>query len=196
VSLATPRVRILEDLDEVQALTHPVRLAVLGALRQPDSAAGVARAIRQSRQLVNYHLKELERARLVERSGERRKGNFVEQLYRAVAHSFTVSPRLAWSGPERNRALGDQVSLDHLVAMGEQLQRDASALLDRAAFDGEQIDSASVEADVRFADAAARSAFMTEYLALLGPLLKKHGSRSGTPFRVALATYPNPTEGL
>lgn len=186
----------MEDLDEVQALTHPVRLAVLGALRQPDSAAGVARSIRQSRQLVNYHLKELERARLVERSGERRKGNFVEQLYRAVAHSFTVSPRLAWSGPERNRALCDQVSLDHLVAMGEQLQRDATALLDRAAFDGEQIDSASVEADVRFADAAARSAFMTEYLALLGPLLKKHGSRSGTPFRVALATYPNPTEGL
>ena len=49
---------------------------------------------------------------------------------------------------------------------------------------------------MRFADAAARSAFMTEYLALLGPLLKKHGSRTGTPFRVALATYPNPTEGL
>jgi DNA-binding transcriptional ArsR family regulator len=185
---------MVDDLDEVQALTHPVRLAVLGALREEDSAAGVARAIRQSRQLVNYHLKELERAGLVERAGERRKGNFVEQLYRSVAASFTISPRLAWSGPERSRVLRDQVSLDHLVAMGERLQRDASDLLDRAAFDGEQIDSASVDADVRFADDAARSAFMTEYLALLGPLLKKHGSRAGAPFRVALAIYPDPAE--
>ena len=107
-----------------------------------------------------------------------------------------MSPRLAWSGPERSRALADQVSLDHLVAMGEQLQRDASALLDRAAFDGEQIDSASVDAEVRFGDAAARSAFMTEYLTLLGPLLKKHGSRHGSPFRVALAVYPDPTEDI
>jgi hypothetical protein len=88
------------------------------------------------------------------------------------------------------------MSLDHLVAIGEQLQRDASALLDRAAFDGEQIESASVDAQVRFADASARSAFMTEYLALLGPLLKKHGSRAGMPFRVAVAIYPNPTEDL
>jgi hypothetical protein len=80
--------------------------------------------------------------------------------------------------------------------MGERLQRDASALLDRAAFDGEQIDSASVDAEVHFADDAARSAFMTDYLALLGPLLKKHGSRRGTPFRVALAVYPDPTEDM
>jgi DNA-binding transcriptional ArsR family regulator len=196
VATATPRVRVVEDLDEVQALTHPVRLAVLGALRAPDSAAGVARSIRQSRQLVNYHLKELERAGLVERSGERRKGNFVEQLYRAVAQSFTVSSRLTWSGTERTSALADQMSLDHLVAIGEQLQRDASALLDRAAFDGEQIESASVDAQVRFADASARSAFMTEYLALLGPLLKKYGSRAGLPFRVALAIYPDPTEEM
>lgn len=188
------RVRIVEDLDEVQALTHPIRLAVLGALREEDSAAGVARAIRQSRQLVNYHLKELERAGLVERAAERRKGNFVEQLYRSVAPSFTISPRLAWSGTERTRVLRDQVSLDRLVAMGERLQRDASELLDRAAFDGDQIDSASVDAEVRFADDAARSAFMTEYLALLGPLLKKHGSRAGAAFRVALAIYPDPTE--
>ena len=53
------RVGVVEDIQEVAALTHPVRIAALGALRTPDSAAGVARAIGQSRQLVNYHLKEL-----------------------------------------------------------------------------------------------------------------------------------------
>jgi hypothetical protein len=47
---------------------------------------------------------------------------------------------------------------------------------------------------VCFADAAARSVFLEEYLAALGPLLRKHGARAGAPFRVALAVYPDPGE--
>ena len=150
------RVGIVDDVREVAALTHPVRIAALAALRSPDSAAGVARTIGQSRQLVNYHLKELERAGLIVPSGERRKGNFVEQLYRAVASTFVVSPRLAWGGEDRDRALRDQVSLEQLVALGERLQRDAGELLDRAAFDGEQVASATVEGELTFSDEAAR----------------------------------------
>jgi DNA-binding transcriptional ArsR family regulator len=175
-----------------------VRIAALAALRSPDSAAGVARTIGQSRQLVNYHLKELERAGLIVASGERRKGNFVEQLYRAVASTFVVSPRLAWGGEDRALALRDQVALEQLVGLGERLQRDAGELLDRAAFDGEQVASATVEGELRFADEAARSEFMTEYLAMLGPLLKKHGakdaSRDGAPYRVVVAVYPDHQE--
>jgi hypothetical protein len=49
-----------------------------------------------------------------------------------------ISPRSTWGDdPRRAAALADQVSLGTLVAHGEQLQRDAAALLDRAAFDGE-----------------------------------------------------------
>ena len=88
-----------------------------------------------------------------------------------------MSPRLAWGGEDRDRALRDQVSLEQLVALGERLQRDAGELLDRAAFDGEQVASATVEGELTFSDEAARSAFMTEYLAMLGPLLKKHGAK-------------------
>jgi len=188
------RVGVVDDVHEVAALTHPVRIAALAALRSPDSAAGVARAIGQSRQLVNYHLKELERARLVVPAGERRKGNFVEQLYQAVASTFVVSPRLAWGGGDRERALRDQSSLEHLIVLGERLQRDATTLLDRAAFDGEEIASATVEGDIRFEDEASRSAFMTEYLKLLGPLLKKHGAKRGLRYRVAVAVYPDKEE--
>jgi DNA-binding transcriptional ArsR family regulator len=186
----TDRVAVVTDPDAVQALTHPIRVRILDALRTADSAAGVAREIGQSRQNVNYHLKELERAQLVRPTGERRRGNLVEPLYEAVATTFVVSPRLAWSDERRGAALRDQVSLEHLVMVGERLQRDATALLDLAAFDGETIPSASVEAEVCFADATARAAFMQEYLAALGPLLKKHGSRDGDAFRVAVAVYP------
>jgi DNA-binding transcriptional ArsR family regulator len=189
------RVQLLDDAEAVQALTHPVRIRVLDALRAPDSAAGVARVIGQSRQNANYHLKELERAGLVERAGERRKGAFTEQLYRSTASTYVVSSRLAWGDERRASTLRDQVSLEHLVVLGERLQRDASDLLDRATFDGEEIASAAVEAEVRFADDEARAAFMRDYLSVLGPLLKEHGSSRGKPYRVAVAAYPDSEEG-
>ena len=84
-------------------------------------------------------MRELAKAGLLVEAGERRKGNFVEQLYESAAGTFVVSPRLTWGDGARLRAIADQVSLQHLVDVGERLQRDAAALLDRAAFDGEEI---------------------------------------------------------
>ena len=116
-------VQLLEDSRQVRALAHPVRARILEALRTPGTAAGVARAFGRSRQYVSYHLKELERLGLVRHAGERRKGNFVEQLYEATARRFVVSSRFA-SDPERLAAVfRDQVSLGQLSELGERLQR-------------------------------------------------------------------------
>jgi DNA-binding transcriptional ArsR family regulator len=185
----------VDNLETLQALAHPIRLRILAALRSPASAAVVARGIDQPRQKVNYHVKELERAGLVRRVGERRAGNLMESLYQAVAATFVVSPRVAWTDPRRTGALADQVALESLVAAGERLQRAAAQLLDRAAFDGEQIASAAVEAEVRLAGEAQRAAFLSEYVAAVGPLLKKYGDRDGEPYRVLLAVHPRPEEG-
>jgi hypothetical protein len=65
-------------------------------------------------------------------------------------------------------------------------------LLDRAAFEGEEIASVSVEVDVRFATEADRAAFLEEYLTAVGPLFRKYGKRDGDVYRVALAAYPDP----
>jgi DNA-binding transcriptional ArsR family regulator len=187
------RVMLVETPDGLQALAHPVRVRVLEALRAPLSAAAVARAVGEPRQNVNYHVKELERAGFVRKVDERRNGNFIETRYQAVASTFVVSPRAAWSDPRRVQAMQEQFSLERLVQVGERLQRDAAMLLDRAAFDGEEIASVSVEVDVRFATDADRAAFLEEYLAAVGPLFRKYGRRRGEPYRVALAAYPNPT---
>lgn len=186
------QVKLVEHPEGLQALAHPVRVQVLEALREPSSAATAARRVGQPRQNVNYHVKELERAGLVRRVGERRKGNFVERLYQAVATTFVVSPRAAWGNPRRIEAMQDQFALERLVHLGERLERDAAVLLDRAAFDGDQIASVSVEVDVRFATEADRAAFLEEYLAAVGPLFRKYGRRDGDPYRVALAAYPDP----
>jgi DNA-binding transcriptional ArsR family regulator len=188
------RIAAIADLGTVQTLAHPMRLRILALLREPASAAAVARAIDEPRQKVNYHVKELQRAGLIRLVGERRNGNLMENLYQAVAATFVVSPRLAWADPQRTGALAEQVALENLVAVGERLQRAAALLLDRAAFDGEQIASAAVEADLRFADEAQRAAFLSEYVAAVGPLLTKYGAAGGEPYRVVLAVHPDPKE--
>jgi DNA-binding transcriptional ArsR family regulator len=190
--VADHRVVVVETPEGMQALAHPVRVRILEALRTAASAAAVARVVGQPRQNVTYHLKELERAGLVRRAGERRKGNFVESLYESVGGTFVVSPRAAWGDPRRSEAMAAQHSLENLVTLGEQLQQDAVALLDRAAFDGEEIASAAVAAEVGFATASDREAFMKEYLKSLGPLLRKHGRKRGSRYRVAIAVYPEP----
>jgi DNA-binding transcriptional ArsR family regulator len=181
------------DPEALAALSHPTRVAILETLRRPASAAEVGRTLGHPRQRVNYHLKELEKAGLVERTGSRAKGNLVESLYRAVARSFVVSPKVAWTHPDRVAALRRSHTLGTLVELGERLQRDAAVLLDRAAFDGEDVPSAAVSAEVSFPDEDARAAFMDDYLASTKELLERHGARTGERFRVILAVYPEGT---
>jgi DNA-binding transcriptional ArsR family regulator len=187
----TQPVHVVEDIGALHVLGHPLRVRILEALREPGSAATVAREVGEARQKVNYHLKELERVGLVAPVGERRSGNFIETLYEAVARSFLVSPRVAWSDPRRVDTLRQQHSLERLVMVGGQLERDAISLLDRAAFDGEQIASAAVEVDVHFADARDRAAFLDEYLAAVQQLCDRYGNREGLPYRVVMAAHPS-----
>ena len=185
-----PAVHSIQNPQALQALSHPTRVAMLEALHEPRSAAAVGRELGQSRQRMNYHLKALEQAGLVKRVGTRQNGNFVETLYRAAARAFVVSPQVAWSGPRRLDALRSQHALGTLVGIGEQLQRDAAVLLDRAAYESEQIASAAVSAEVSFGSDAERSAFMREYLEATKALLDRYGTKGGKPYRVVLAIHP------
>jgi DNA-binding transcriptional ArsR family regulator len=186
----TRDVHVVEDVEAVQALLHPLRLRILEALREPTSAAAVARQIGETRQKVNYHLKELEAAGLARPVGERRAGNLVEVLFEAVARSFVVSPRTTRADERRVDALRHQQSLERLVDLGDRLQHDAVVLLDRAAFDGEEIASLAVEIDVRFADEGDRAAFLRDYLETVKELCARYGARDGEGYRVVLAAHP------
>ena len=92
------------------------------------------------------------------------------------------------------QTLRSQHSLQTLVEAGGRLQRDAIALLDRAAFDGEEVSSAAVMSEVRFATAEARAEFMQAYLEQLRTLLDEYASDEGEAFRVVVAVHPEPGE--
>src|SRR2546429_712853 len=83
---------VLDTTAQLAAITHPTRLRILDALRAADSAAGVARRLGEPRQRVNHHVRELAKAGLLLEAGERRKGNFVAQLYQSAAGAARCPP--------------------------------------------------------------------------------------------------------
>jgi len=185
----------LESPEQIAAATHPTRAAILAAMRSPTTAAAAGRATGISRQNAAYHVRELAKVGLVRHTGERTNGTFREQLYEARARSFVISPRRAW-GNARTRAAADQASLGHLVDLGERLQRDATVLLDRAAFDGAEIPTASAQTEIRFPTPEARAAFLRECLDAIARLATEYGAPEGTPFRVLVAAYPDTEEEM
>lgn len=186
---------VLDDPDAIAVATHPVRAALLVAMRTPTTAAEAGRATGQSRQNAAYHVRALADAGLLRHVGERTTGRFVEQLYEAVAPTIVISSRSTWGDdPRRAEALADQVSLGQLVEQGERLQRDAAALLDRAAFDGGEVASASVVVEVHLPDEERRAAFLHDYVEAVARLTSRYGAPEGEAYRVVLAAYPDPEE--
>src|SRR5271168_5180745 len=85
---------LVADMNRASALLHPLRLRILDALREPDSASGLARRFRMPRQKMNYHVRELARTHFLERAGQRRRRNMIERRYRTTAQGYILSPEL------------------------------------------------------------------------------------------------------
>ncbi len=194
-------VQFLIDPGQVAAVANPIRARILEAMQVPTTSAAIARSFGRSRQSIGYHVKALEGLGLLRRTGERRNGNFVEQLFQATARRFVVGSDFA-ADPERLAGVfRDQVSLAALAQVGETLQRDAVSLIDAAAFRGVEIPSVSVQAEVSLPDETARTAFMTDVTTAIKAVLQKHGvasadrSDDADRFRVVFATYPDDVSG-
>ena len=180
------------------ALLDPARQKLLAHLAQPDSATGLARRLQLPRQRVNYHLRELERAGLVELVEERRKGNCLERLVRATARAFIISPEaLGPLGPSTEMA-ADRLSSAYLIAAAGRTIRDLASLDARARKAGKRIATLTLEADIRFDSAASRAAFADELTDVLARLTAKyHNDRTpgGRRFHLLAAIHPTSGEG-
>lgn len=186
---------VVDRAGSASSLLDPIRLAILGALRQPDSAAGLARRLGLPRQKLNYHLRLLEDDGLVELVEERKKRNCTERIMRAVARTYLISPAALGdlaADPER---VEDRASSAYLVASAARAITEISearAAADRA---GKKLPTLSMHADVRFVSAEDQRAFAADLTAMLGKLVAKyHDDRApnGRRFRVLAGAWPAP----
>jgi DNA-binding transcriptional ArsR family regulator len=170
-----------------------MRHRILEALREPASAAGVARRLSLPRQKVNYHLRVLERQALVEPVEERRIGNCVERIVRATARSYLVRPGILGALGADPASIRDRFSAAFLVATAGAAIREVAGLQERAGAAGRRLATLTLQADVRFATPAARTAFAGELATALARLAAKyHDDKApgGRRFRFLIAGHP------
>jgi DNA-binding transcriptional ArsR family regulator len=187
---------VIRQPNAAAAVLDPVRQKLLAHLKEPDSATGLARRLRLPRQRVNYHLRALESAGLVELVEERRKGNCLERVVRARAQSFVISPEALGEVGPTPEAVSDRMSSAYLIASAGQVIRHVAALDARARKEGKRIATLTLDAEVRFATAASRAAFAEELAEAVARLAAKyHDERAagGRRFHVLAAVHPAPT---
>jgi DNA-binding transcriptional ArsR family regulator len=189
-------VAVIDDPAAAEVSLDPVRARLLAELAEPASATMLAARVGLPRQKVNYHLRALERHRLVELVEERRKGNFTERVLRATAASYVISPAaLGAVEPDPGRA-PDRVSAAWLLAVASRLVRDVGDLIGGAARARQRVATFALDGEVRFASAAERAAFAEELAGVIAGLVARyhdpHAPR-GRDHRLVVALHPSIT---
>jgi DNA-binding transcriptional ArsR family regulator len=159
---------------------------------EPDSAAGVARRLGLPRQRVNYHIRELEKAGLVEEVGTRPRRGLKERLVRATAAHYFVSPSASAALSPDPAQLRNRFSAAYQVAVAARTVHEVGRLLELAEAAGKPLPTLTVDTEVRFATPRARDAFADELFAAVTSLVAKYdaaaeGSRA---YRLSLTSHP------
>lgn len=187
-------IEVLDEPAAAAAALDPTRARLLAALREPGSATSVAAALGESRQKVNYHLRALEAAGLVELVEERPRRGLTERIVVATARSYVVSTAALGPGGA-DPARTDRWSSRYLVALGARLVREVGALARGAERAGQPLATLAIDTEVRFASAAERAAFTEELAATVRVLAARYHDEEapeGRRHRLVVAAHPIP----
>ena len=185
---------VIDDPAAAETLLDPVRTRLLAALAEPASATMLAGRVGLPRQLVNYHLRALERHGLVELQEERRKGNVLERVMRASASSYVISPSALTPLQPDPARMPDHRSAAWLLALAARLVRDVGSLLTGAARERRPLATFALDTEVRFANAADRAAFADELSSAVAALIHRYHDEAaprGRMHRVLVAIHPS-----
>jgi hypothetical protein len=180
---------------------HPLRPRILSLAREPASATQIAAALGESRQKVNYHVRQLHRAGLLEPAGRRKKRNMVEQRFVATARAYVLAPQLVGPLAAEAAQVADALSAAHLVALTSQAQAELATVMEAAGGQGKRVATLSLSAELRFESAEQRAGFTRALQAALtrvvaehsSPMTKRDGSAgAGRPYRLVVGCYPIP----
>lgn len=186
---------VVDTAGPAAALLQPARLEILERLREPTSAAELARAMGLPRQRVGYHVRELEKEGLIRHVGDRRKGNCVERLVQATARHYLIAPQVLGALGADPAAVTDRLSSSYLVAVAADTIRTVADLRDGAERAGKQLPTLTLQVDVRFANAAAQHAFAEELATAVATVVQRHhdgDAPKGRTFRFSVLGHPRP----
>jgi DNA-binding transcriptional ArsR family regulator len=186
-----PTVGLLNEPDRVRLALSPMRRRLLERLRDPASATQLAHELGLSRQRINYHLRALERAGMLELVEERPRRGCTERVLAARADAFVVDPEVL--GARARIEAQDRYAAEHLIGAATDVVRDVVRMQAAAQADGKRLLTFTIEADVRFAAPADVERFAERLAAVVQDSAAAHGSAGGRPYRLVLAGHPTPS---
>jgi DNA-binding transcriptional ArsR family regulator len=190
----TTFLEVVADPTRAAAALSPIRRQALAGLAEsPDSATGLAERLGTTRQRLNYHLRELEKAGYVELLEERRKGNCVERVLRAKARHWLIDPGALAGLADEPLPPADRFSAAYLVALAARAIREVAGLTQKAARGRKRLATLAIETDVRLARSADFPAFADELARAVGEVIARYhddDAPGGRRFRVLAGAWP------
>jgi DNA-binding transcriptional ArsR family regulator len=187
--MAAAPIELLNDPDRLRMALSPIRRALLERLRQPSSATRLAAALGLPRQRVNYHLRELERAGLVELVEEIPRRGCVERIMVAGADAFIVDPAVIGEAA----AAQDRYAAAHLVHTAAGVVRDVARMQAGAERRGTRLLTFTIETEVGFAEPEDLERF-TEALAESVARTAAQFDAPDRRYRVVVGGHPAPAK--
>ncbi|GAB2654506.1 helix-turn-helix domain-containing protein [Kribbella swartbergensis] len=177
----------VEEPEKVRLALSPIRRQLLDLLREPSSATQLAAALELPRQRVNYHLRELEKAGLVELVEERQRRGFTERILRASAATLVVDPAVMGSA---FASIQDQYAAEHLVEVAAGTVRDVARMQAKADAAGKRLLTFTVEAEVRFAEPGDVHRFTDALTEAIRRTVEEFDTDGGRPYRLIAGGHP------
>ena len=187
-------VALLRDPASARAVMDPLRTRILHLLREPGSAASIARDLDMPRQRVAYHVRELEKAGVLEHVEDRRRGNCTERIVRATARSYLVVPEALGLLASGAGDLSDRFSSVHLVAQAMHTVESVADLREKADAAGKRLATLSLVSQLRFGSPKAQHRFAEELTAAITELAARHhdpDAPEGRSFRLHVGVHPD-----
>lgn len=191
-------VATLADPARAGLVMHPLRRRILEeAASGAVSSTEIARRTGESRQKVNYHVRALAGAGLLEAAGERPRRGLIEKLYRASARAYTVSPDVLGTLVPTAEQFHDAYSAGALMALASRAHAEVARSNEQATARGRRLATLSIQADVRFSSARQQSAFAEALTQAVTDVVARFSEPAsgahGRPYRLVVGAYPPPT---
>ncbi len=184
----TAALTLLDTPERVACALPDLRRRILDRLREPASAAELAREFGIPRQKLNYHLRVLEGQQLLELIELRPRRGFTERVLRTVGDGLVVDPDVLVGSPPPSD--GDRHAADHLVQAAGAVVRNVSRMSTRAGQKGKRLLTFTIETDVRFGAPGDVHGFTDALAQAVAQVVAAYDTPGGRPYRLLAAGHP------
>lgn len=184
---------LLQEPDRVRLALSPIRRTLLERLREPSSASRLAEELGLGRQRINYHLRALEQAGLVELVEERRRRGCTERILATRPDGFVVDPALMASGRASVDAQ-DEHAAEHLMDVAAGVVRDVARLQAGAQRSSRRLLTFTLETEVRLSAPSEVEQLAAALAEAIGGVVAQFDAPGGRPHRVVAGALPSLVE--